>query len=86
MTHVKTLLESISDNTECNLNENFTAEQIKTTIWSYVEFNGKGDVLWPLRVAVTGKDKSPDPFVSASLIGKNETLRRITVAIDKLSK
>ena len=72
---VKELLESLND---------FTADQIKNSIWSYVEANGKGDVLWPLRVAVTGKDKSPDPFVSSSLIGKKETLNRIDVAVNKL--
>jgi len=88
LTQVKNLIQSIPDNTinSSNSENNFTADQIKNTIWSYVEANGKGDVLWPLRVAVTGKDKSPDPFVSASLIGKNETLKRINLAIDKLYK
>ncbi len=78
---VKALIESIS---KSDLEDNFTADQIKTAIWPYVEANGKGDVLWPLRVAVTGKDKSPDPFVSASLIGKSETLKRIDLAVNKL--
>ena len=77
LTQVKVVLKSIDD---------FNADKFKETIWSYVEANGKGDVLWPLRVAVTGQDKSPDPFVSSSLIGKIETLKRIDVAIDKLSK
>jgi glutamyl-tRNA synthetase len=62
----------------------YDAEQIKNTLWPYVEANGTGDVLWPLRVAVTGKEKSPDPFVSSALIGKTETLARIQAAIVKL--
>ncbi len=65
--------------------ENFTADTTKQAIWAYVETNGKGDVLWPLRMALTGQERSPDPFVSASLIGKEETLKRIDMALSKLS-
>jgi len=62
----------------------FSAEQIKSAIWPYVEVNGKGDVLWPLRIALTGQDKSPDPFVSAALLGQEESLKRVQIALDKL--
>ena len=61
---------------------NFNAEEIKNSIWSYVEENGKGDVLWPMRVAITGQDKSPDPFISAYIIGKVETIDRIDHALE----
>ena len=63
----------------------FTPDSIKQALWSYAETNGKGDVLWPLRVALTGQERSPDPFTSAALIGKEESLRRITAALKKLS-
>ena len=63
----------------------FSAENVKSVLWPYVETNGKGDVLWPLRMALTGQDKSPDPFVSAALIGKTESLKRIEAAIGRLS-
>ena len=63
----------------------FSADQAKATLWEYAEKNGKGDVLWPLRVALTGKDKSPDPFTSASILGRSESLKRIGAAITKLS-
>lgn len=70
-----------------NLDENsFDPEKIKDSLWSYAEEKGKGDVLWPLRVALTGKEKSPDPFVSAYILGKKESLRRIDLAITKSSK
>lgn len=62
----------------------FTADSVKTAIWSYVEASGKGDVLWPLRMALTGQERSPDPFVSASLLGKSESLRRLDLALGKL--
>lgn len=68
-----------------NLSENeFTAEHIKTKLWPYAEANGKGDVLWPLRTALTGQEKSPDPFISAYLLGREETLKRINLALKKL--
>lgn len=63
----------------------FTADNIKSAIWSYAEEKGKGDVLWPLRVALTGQEKSPDPFISAYILGKEESIKRIDSAIQKLS-
>lgn len=37
----------------------------------------RGDLLWPLRVALTGVQKSPSPFEVAWVLGKKETLKRI---------
>jgi glutamyl/glutaminyl-tRNA synthetase len=65
--------------------DSFTAESIKVAVWNYAEAEGKGDVLWPLRMALTGQDKSPDPFTSAFILGREETLNRIHLAIKKLS-
>lgn len=45
----------------------------------------RGSVYWPLRVALSGKDKSPGPIEIAEAIGKDETLKRIESAIKKLS-
>jgi glutamyl/glutaminyl-tRNA synthetase len=59
----------------------FTAEALKQAVWPYAEKKGRGDVLWPLRVALTGQERSPDPFASAALLGKEESLRRIDAAI-----
>ena len=50
----------------------------------YEEEKGKGDVLWPLRVALSGREKSPDPFTLAAILGEEETLARITVALGML--
>lgn len=57
---------------------------IKDALWHYAEEKGRGAVLWPLRYALTGKEKSPDPFSVASIIGKDETLRRIDAALSLL--
>ncbi len=54
-----------------------TVESIKAAVWSYVEETGKGEVLWPMRVALTGKERSPDPFTVAYIIGSESTLERL---------
>ena len=64
--------------------ESFSAEELKALIWPYADANGRGDVLWPLRMSLTGQEKSPDPFTSASILGKSESLKRIDVAIQML--
>jgi glutamyl-tRNA synthetase len=45
---------------------------------------GVGDVLWPFRYALTGKDKSPNPFEVAWVIGKDKSIERVQRAIGKL--
>ena len=42
----------------------------------------RGDLLWPLRVALTGAQKSPSPFEVCWVLGKTETLKRISSAIE----
>ncbi len=56
-------------------------DNLKQLIWDYATEKGRGSVLWPIRFALTGKEKSPDPFVVASILGKNETISRIKKAI-----
>ena len=62
----------------------FTAESIKEALWPYAESVGRGAALWPLRFALTGKDKSPDPFTVAGILGKETTLRRVNASIAAL--
>ncbi len=47
---------------------------------NYPEKN-RGFLLWPLRVALSGKKFSPSPFEIADILGKEETLKRIKNAI-----
>ncbi len=42
-----------------------------------------GNFLWPMRAALTGQEKSPGPFEVADALGKEESLKRISSAIDK---
>lgn len=48
------------------------------------ELGDRGLVYWPLRVALTGREKSPDPVDVAFVIGKEKTLERIKNAINKI--
>ncbi|MDB5258866.1 MAG: gltX [Candidatus Taylorbacteria bacterium] len=69
--------------------ENFTAENVKAAVWDFAaaipkESGGKGAVLWPMRYALSGKEKSPDPFVLSEILGKEETLSRLTHALSLL--
>lgn len=59
-------------------------ESIKNAIWNYASEVGRGKVLWPMRVALSGLAKSPDPFVLAEYFGQAETIERLTIAIEKL--
>lgn len=60
------------------------AESTKTLIWDYANAEGRGQVLWPTRVALSGREKSPDPFTLLSLLGKEESISRIQKAINTL--
>lgn len=63
----------------------FTAsEAIKSTLWPIAEELGKGELLWPLRVALSGQERSPDPFTLAFILGQEETISRIQTACDKI--
>jgi len=61
-----------------------STETIKAAVWEYAETIGHGEVLWPLRVALTGRERSPDPFFVAYIIGQVETLHRLRNAIEQL--
>lgn len=60
--------------------ENFNYEEIKTSLWDYATEQGRGVVLWAFRYALSGAEKSPDPFLISDILGKEETLNRINDA------
>ncbi len=62
----------------------FDEGKVKEAIWPITEKSGRGEVLWPMRFALSGAEKSPDPFVLSAVLGKKMTLERIKLAIDKL--
>lgn len=68
------------------MRENSAAEEIKGKIMPYAdqipkEAGGRGAVLWPLRYALSGAERSPDPFILIHILGKEESLSRIRHAL-----
>jgi len=59
--------------------DEWSAAALKDALMPYAQQVGKGNVLWPLRVALSGKEKSPDPFEIAAIIGKEKTLARLSI-------
>ena len=69
--------------------DDYSEASIETVIMSYIKEKGikNGQGLWPVRTAVSGKQSTPGgAYEIMSLLGKEESLRRIRIAIDKLSK
>jgi glutamyl-tRNA synthetase len=78
LSHVREQFEGIDEAVAGN------PELIKAALWDYATEQGRGNVLWPLRYALTGRDKSPDPFVVASILGREAVMRRIDAVLQSL--
>jgi len=62
----------------------FAKSDLEKTLMPIAQDRGRGEVLWPLRVALSGQEASPGPFEIAEALGQKETLRRVELAIKKL--
>lgn len=84
-----TSAEKISDNLKQaikvleNLDEkDFNQDNVKNALMALADkMESRGELLHPIRFALSGLDKSPDPFIIASILGKNETLSRLQKTI-----
>ncbi len=65
---------------------NWTKEDLRNLVFPYAEQEGKGDVLWPLRFSLSGRDKSPDPFTLLEILGKETSMTRIQNGIETVKK
>lgn len=79
--NLKLLINEIDKISETEFNKN----TFEADILTLAETIGRGELLWPLRAALSGKSASPGPFDIMEALGKEETLKRINVAIKKLS-
>jgi glutamyl-tRNA synthetase len=63
-----------------------SVELIEKAVRGYIESNGlqNGAVLWPLRAALSGSPTSPSPFELIWVLGREEALERVRVAVEKL--
>ena len=64
----------------------WSAQKLEKHIRSFIADSGlqNGDVLWPMRFALTGEPKSPTPFEVAEILGPEKTIKRLKEAIEKL--
>lgn len=69
------------------LPEGASADTVKSAVMPLADTEeskmkgGRGAVLWPLRYALSGQERSPDPFTLIYILGKDETISRIQKAI-----
>lgn len=68
--------------------ENWTKEKLEEYLLNWLKDSNRknGDFLWPLRVSLSGLKNSPSPFEIADAIGKDESLSRIKIALNKIEK
>ena len=69
--------------------EDYSLDALHDLIMDYIAKKEvkNGRVLWPLRTAVSGKQNTPGgAFEIMEIIGKEETVRRIEIGIEKLEK
>ncbi len=84
---LETLLAPLGD-----LPESVSAEDVKNILMPRADAEeargkgGRGAMLWPLRYALSGQERSPDPFTLISILGPHETLSRIGKAIAILGR
>lgn len=77
LNHALSEIEKISEDL-------FTIDNLKGVLFGYAEQKGKGSVLWPIRFALSGKDRSPDPLTLMDILGKQETIERLKIALQKI--
>lgn len=65
----------------------WSAASLEATLLAWIKAQGlgNGDVLWPLRVALSGQPVSPPPFALAAVLGKERVCQRVQAAINLLS-
>lgn len=65
--------------------DDFIVSNLEKILLSEAEKMGdRGQLLWPLRAALSGKKASAGPFEIAEILGKKKTLKRIGEAKNKL--
>ena len=64
----------------------FNEKMLEQTLMPKAEETGdRGRLLWPLRAAITGLKASPGPFGLLAVLGKKRALKRLKMAIKKIS-
>jgi len=75
---IKNSLETLEKILSRIKEENWNKENLEISLMPEAEREGdRGEILWPFRVALTGKEASAGPFEIAEILGKEKTLKRI---------
>lgn len=77
--HIETIIKMLDSTKELE-----TEEDVKSMLFPYAEKEGRGEVLWPLRFALSGQEKSLDPFNLIAILGKTESVARLKKALNLL--
>ncbi|MBI3337400.1 MAG: glutamate--tRNA ligase [Candidatus Staskawiczbacteria bacterium] len=77
--------QSASEWNNKNLEEELINGAERFNIEKGYQENNRGFLLWPLRVALSGKQASASPFEIADILGKEKTLQRIKKALEIVS-
>lgn len=66
--------------------DNFSSENQEQTVKQWIEDNGYhlGNIMNAFRLAIVGESKGPHMFDITATIGKEETLKRLQTAVEKL--
>lgn len=85
--HARANLEALHSLLQQHDTDQWTIKSLEHSIKEYIASKelSNGEILWPLRVSLTGRKQSPGPFESAYILGKDESLSRIATAIEKLT-
>lgn len=67
-------------------NKDASKEIVEKAFLDEIGEGDKGSLLWPLRVALSGKKASPGPFEIIAILGAKEVLKRVKHAQEKVSK
>lgn len=86
----KKVLQELHNHLSTLSDSDFTRDKLEVSLREFIAARGydNGTVLWPLRVALTGLEKSPGPFEVAATLAqgpdKNEVMNRLQAAQIKL--
>lgn len=82
----KTALEGLLEPLN-SLQSGVSAAAVKDTLMPIADAEeakgkgGRGGVLWPLRYALSGAERSPDPFTLVAILGSEAAVRRVHAAL-----
>ena len=80
------MVEAYKSKVQKLANDEFKARNLKLALEQVVAEKevGFGKVMMPVRIATTGQGFGPDLFPALALVGKEDVLRRMGVAVEKL--